>query len=427
MVLKRKRAASDPRDSVSNELQSAFVSVPGQHRNAYRTSDAFGSLSPSPLTVANLSAHNASMPPSSSSLAKASLASVSKASLPSGTGSDAENRLKTWYIFIDRKWPTPAPLSALVAWIKTPRDDDPTPKSRRVVDLHPEVKQMKESKALFHNLRMFGADTRTQGGDPNLDFELDVVWREGCIPKPNTSEDKTLEAALKKFGCPPRPKPDVVYGYAEDTFSAPQMNVIRSLSPAASVTDSAPYMPFYIHEWKAEKTGGNLYQAKLQAARDGAAAVNAMRVFLLENGVPDPGADATAVFSACVTSELLRLSVHWRRVDDRGQITWEMDHLYMARLEEVQDVFAARSVILRIMTWAVGERLKAIRSALDRPIVGRDIIVGPSVLNTSVSPDGVLLTPRTLSDSDKRSVIGQPSSKKRKPHVADSYENADIC
>ncbi|KAK5000117.1 hypothetical protein LTR66_000979 [Elasticomyces elasticus] len=381
MVLKRKRAASDPRDSVSNELQSTFASLPDQHRNTYRTSDAFASLSPSPLTVANLSAHNASMPPSSSSLAKASLASGSRASLPSGTGSDAENRLKTWYIFIDRKWPTPAPLSALVAWIKTPRDDDPTPKSRRVVDLHPEVKQMKEPKALFHNLRMFGADTRTQGGDSNLDFKLDVVWREGCIPKPNTSEDKTLEAALK-------PKPDVVYGYAEDAFSAPQMNIIRSLSPAASVTDSAPYMPFYIHEWKAEKTGGNLYQVKLQAARDGAAAVNAMRVFLLENGVPDPGADATAVSSACVTSELLRLSVHWRRLDDRGQITWEMDHLYMARLEEVQDVFAARSVILRIMTRAVGERLKPIRSALDRPISGSDIMVGPSALNALFSTDG---------------------------------------
>lgn len=81
-------------------------------------------------------------------------------------------------------------------------------------------------------------------------------------------------------------------------------------------------------------------------------------------GSPEPSPADTSVFSLQVYDKYCDYRVHWRRVDDSGLVSYEGDILCSAFFSDERAVFNVRSVILKVLDWARGTRLQAIRKKL---------------------------------------------------------------
>jgi hypothetical protein len=199
-------------------------------------------------------------------------------------------------------------------------------------------------------------------GEEYISRSYSPLWNTKSVPRPNTEHDDILEATLQTVGCPPKPKPDIAYGYTTSSFSASEKIRLEGLSLLTQVTDSESLFPFLIFEWILYK--GNGLRCELQAMRDGAAAVNIFRQFFIETGTEQPREDETAVFCTCVGPNTIDIFVSWHRDDPEEGASWEMDRLYQGFLGRDDMVFHARSILLNILNWARKERLRRIKAAL---------------------------------------------------------------
>lgn len=240
-----------------------------------------------------------------------------------------------------------------------------TPSSRIISRLHSNTRTMQERDALMHLCNyIFYRPSTEPNGERSIFRGLDHRWSANCVPQPDSSGDTVLRDALEAVGIPPRPTPDVTYGYDQSTFTQSERDSIAALSAKSKVTgtNNEPHFPFLVVEWKSRR--GDADKAELQAARCGAAGVYTHWQFLREAGGRTPQPEDTAIFSARVTGDTIDLYVHWRRMDPRDGLSWEMDKIRSAFLDQEEDVYKVRSLLLEILDWARGDRLHQIKAAL---------------------------------------------------------------
>lgn len=331
------------------------------------------------LSRANLEAHNLALSQMSkqgvrtSKVTKATQSSLGDTSSIVSTASAAfkpniDAIYATWDFYLDRHSTKPPALTNLIDRLKSPRTGPPTPKSKRVASLAPNVAKMYEMDSIKTLEKYLGyIPELEEGGEPTVGRVSDRFWREGCVPRP-VNVDSAQEAALKSLGGSPRPKPDITYGYTDNTFTRNELHALRSVAHLMCISDAEyPWLPYFVTEWKSDRAGGTMHDAQRQAMRDGSAAVWAMHKFLVEAGFQTPPPEMTAMFSLCTNGVIAELRVHWRSCCAAAQeLSWEADLLFAGFIRDVDNMFQLRCLMLNMLTWAREDRLDHIRVALSK-------------------------------------------------------------
>lgn len=201
-------------------------------------------------------------------------------------------------------------------------------------------------------------------GEPGIFRTRNRLFSAGTLPLIDGGDNEFLAIALEQAGIPSQPKSDFAYGYLPEVFDQRALGILRTLPLSCMVYKMQPLMPYWVVEWKTQESGGTMKQAKIQATRDGAAAVNAMFNLYetLGHTLSDPA--STAVFSTRIDSETVETFIHWRHIDDIGEVSFEAKRVDSAFLHNKEMVFALRGTLLNILTWATGPRLQEIRKIL---------------------------------------------------------------
>ncbi|KAI4181274.1 MAG: hypothetical protein L6R41_006720 [Letrouitia leprolyta] len=236
---------------------------------------------------------------------------------------NAEHILNLYRFFVDRNKQLPAKLEELVCRLKSSRQCDITPNSKAVhiaKQLNQGLSEGMELHVLMDKL-LYRAKWFGDGdleGEPLITQGRDDQWSDR-LPRPDTSKDHDLAAAMEKLGLPKKPKPDMTFGYNDEAFP------------------------------------------------DGLKAHS------------EPSAVDTCIFSLVIYARHCEYRVHWRRVDDDdGTISYEGDIISQAFFNDVEQIFKTRGVFLKTLEWARGSRLKTIQDAL-RALGSRKAVhqVGP--------------------------------------------------
>ncbi|MCJ1473265.1 hypothetical protein MMC13_001916 [Lambiella insularis] len=280
---------------------------------------------------------------------------------------DLKRCLDEYRMHLDRHNELPYHLQSLKTLVLEPRQAPPSPVSRKIASANYHTRNLSENDAMSLLEDLLGytpQDSLRNNGERGVIRSHNQQWNANAVPIPATQHNETLAAAIKAVGSPPKPKPDIIYGYSHDIFIPFEISHARSCSSATRLTDKEkePLWPFFIMEWKSDL--GLMDNGRLQAMRDGAAAVNILWHLFNETGTAQPQEHETAVFCACVGPETIDIYVSWRRDHPLEGLSWEMDRIYRALLDDEDRVFDARSVLLNILEWARSTRLDRIKAAL---------------------------------------------------------------
>ncbi|KAL9011390.1 MAG: hypothetical protein Q9173_003761 [Seirophora scorigena] len=321
--------------------------------------------------------------------------------------------LETYRIYKDRDKPMPNDLQELVDTLREDRGTEITPKSKFIQDYGKLVIESRKEDMALHILadkityaeKLSPAD---DDGEPLIRRGRSDQWYDR-VPKPtDANEDlaRALEKAMEAQGTPPKPKPDISFGYSDDAFDAVQLTLFKSLPKEYHLHSEAPWFPYMVVEWKSVKRP--IIEAEQQALRDAAAANDTLfRFFKLAYPAQGPPAYLTCVFSLCVHCKGFDYRVHWRRFADEGTISWEGDVVADARWNRQKEVFHARGAIMKTLDWVRGVRLKAIRAALMK----LRTTLGPTALPTNI----ILPTPpASRKQAPKTPLQGSPEHKRRR-------------
>ncbi|KAL8916918.1 MAG: hypothetical protein Q9208_008282, partial [Pyrenodesmia sp. 3 TL-2023] len=281
----------------------------------------------------------------------------------------ADSILDTFRIYLDRNKPMPEDLRTLVQKLQEKRGVDITPKSKFIEATREECKIMKEDM----NLHTLADSILYRGWLYEGDEEGEKLICRGRsdqwydrVPRPvETSKESNvaLQAAMKAQGLPPKPKPDLSFGYRDDAFDRDLTNKRKALPEQQRLSSAKPWFPYLVGEWKSAEQSPR--KAEQQALRDAAAAIDTLyQLFKLAHPDREPSPATTCVFSLCVHYQGFDYRVHWRRVDDEGTVTYEGDRVTDARFHKPLEVFEARGAIRKTLDWVRGARLTAIKEAL---------------------------------------------------------------
>lgn len=333
------------------------------------------------LTKANLALFNGDEVDTVQSKASTVRSSSSRASAASIYR--VRQSLKNHGILMDEATELPIDIDQLVKTVKQPRKKDTAPqhdtlspnltpaetstddRSRGVTPISEMaanrskiISNMREANAIWELGTIFAP--KFDQKDALIEQQINQLFVMNSIPSKHTSPGPDLRL--------PTPKPDFTYGYSESAFTREESNLLSLLRTTTEkiclVTDHMPFLPFWVIEWKAKNTNGNIAVAENQASRAGAAIVFGMFNLLQALGQPEPGRAQTAAFSLCVDSYTAHLRVHWRSVDQSGEVLYQSDVIQDAMINRKMDVFEIRTTILNILKWAQGERLKSIKDAM---------------------------------------------------------------
>jgi hypothetical protein len=164
--------------------------------------------------------------------------------------------------------------------------------------------------------------------------------------------------------------------------------------------------PFLTSQWKAPKSGGTLYAAQNQAARDGAVLVNYLYDFYRTAYDRTPTAVEAHHFSLQCDMSYGEIWVHWRE-----DVNHHMEHIHSFSLRDEAAVAEARGFLRNIVTYATGERLLMLREALplfaERQRQGQypSVPYAESTVSSSIPPSLPPTSPpasRTSEPSKKR-------------------------
>lgn len=161
-----------------------------------------------------------------------------------------------------------------------------------------------------------------------------------------------------------------MFGLDESGPFSPQRNLIKLLKNDIAIAEGIDF-PFLIVEWKSESRAGTSHAAQSQAARGGAAIVNAMRKLygmIAPNGNPEALgytnlAARTACFSCVIAGWTIGLWVHWFGFAD-GVIEWYSTVLLETRVRTYEDFIVLHRAIHNILDWGCGERVTQIQEVL---------------------------------------------------------------
>lgn len=152
-------------------------------------------------------------------------------------------------------------------------------------------------------------------------------------------------------------------------------------------------------------------EAERQASRDGAVLVNSMHQ-LLKAAYPDtdPDPQHTAHVSIVCDMRTMVAWVHWRQVDNEGNITYEMERLAQSFCNDSKATQQVRRVDKNLRENAVGPRLEMIKRAIEA-LKGKLDAEGSTVSRQRVPNLATLSVSSTSSDSPvrKRSRLDAPS------------------
>ncbi|KAL8770156.1 MAG: hypothetical protein Q9209_003998 [Squamulea sp. 1 TL-2023] len=374
MVGKRKRG--DESGLEGSQGRAHYVDEPSSRTPQLTQSnlDRFNQQTPSDLTPAKVFPppfqfimNQAPATPTGSKKTK-TISSVTK----------ADSILDTFRIYLDRNKPMPLDLENLVFKLQEKRGTDVTPKSKFIEATRDECRIMKEDM----NLHTLADSILYRGWLYEGDEEGEKLICRGRsdqwydrVPRPvetNEESNLALHAAMKAQGLPPKPKPDLSYGYRDDAFDRNLTNKRKALPERQRLFSAQPWFPYLVGEWKSAEQSPR--KAEQQALRDAAAAIDSLYQ-LFKAAYPDqvPSPAMTCVFSLCVHYQGFDYRVHWRRVDNDGVITYEGDRVADARYHKPLEVFEARGAILKTLDWVRGARLTAIKDAL-RAVKPRSVL-----------------------------------------------------
>ncbi|KAL8707812.1 MAG: hypothetical protein Q9220_007219 [cf. Caloplaca sp. 1 TL-2023] len=279
----------------------------------------------------------------------------------------AERILDGRRMYIDRGAPFPSELQPLVTSIKEARPAPITPNSKMIAKVNFKTQKMSEMDAL-HTLvdKLIYRPELVAGddGEKSVAWTFDHLWLDR-VPPPEGGHDgeaKTLREAMEAIGCPPKPKPDVTYGYADDALSQKFLQNVSAWYSEVLVLENQPWFPYLVVEWKGQD--GTMREARLQARRDAAAEISCMHKFFKTAGHQNPSVNLTCVFSLCVDANTAEYRLHWRDVTNSREIQYHAERIQSALLCEEESVFRLRGMIIKTLDWVRGERLTAVQESL---------------------------------------------------------------
>ncbi|KAL8676761.1 MAG: hypothetical protein Q9186_006742, partial [Xanthomendoza sp. 1 TL-2023] len=279
--------------------------------------------------------------------------------------------LDTWRIHIDLNKAKPECLEDLVHHLQDKRGIDVTPKSKFLQNNAELVMKKRNEDMAVHLLAdqityMEQLSPAHDDGEPLIQRGRSDQWYDR-VPRPVDADGKlaaALEQAMEAEGSPPRPKPDMSFGFANHAFNDIQLARIKTLPKEYHLYSDAPWFPYQVMEWKSHQRSP--VGAEQQAQRDATAAGDTLyRLLKLAYPYEEPSPASTCIFSLCVHSSGFDFRVHWRCVANDGKVSWEGDRVVDARWHKPDEVFEARGAIMKTLDWARSTRLTDIRDALE--------------------------------------------------------------
>jgi hypothetical protein len=178
--------------------------------------------------------------------------------------------------------------------------------------------------------------------------------------------------------------------------------------------------PFITYEYKSPISSGTIAEAEQQASRGASAIVNSMYQFL-RAADPDkqPGVDDTSHISITCDMRTVVIWIHWREVDEDGNVTYEMEKVAQSFCDDETALRGIRDVIKNVTEHGMTTRLSMIRQASEQLAAGsnRTASSAPaSVLSLSRQEKLVSVLPSpvlTSTSSDSRSASASSPPKKR--------------
>jgi len=347
-----------------------------------------GSPPVKPLTRANLAALQKTMVGRGNRNRTRSdnVSGTTRLSNNSASSSVTDAVLERWAFHANRNLPQPPGLQELISLVTIPRDGAITPNSRAITAMHQETQKLFEFDAIDALATYLGYLGEIHaGGEKNICRGMNHQWRDDAMPAPPMiiNDLGVPETAQRIIGIPSSPKPDIIYGYSDTSFNRDDLNTLRDLPRDHQLREEGPWFPFCIYEWKSGRSASE-WKALCQARRDGPVAINASWNLFKTAHFTDIPAEHTAVFTVCVTSNIVQININWRRVGSDGELSWECDEIESGFIRKAHEMFRIRSVLLNILEWARGPRLalftKALRKSREQPASGSAACsAGPSV------------------------------------------------
>ncbi|KAL8937486.1 MAG: hypothetical protein Q9216_004395 [Gyalolechia sp. 2 TL-2023] len=357
MLGKRKRGQG-PQQTQSNQTRASLLTQENLKAFDVLAGDAASIIKNYPSPFEAMSYQSPSSPKKSTSTTTKS------------TGlTKAERILDLYRFFLDRKKPLPTPLRNFIQQLKVPRQCDITPNSKNVKFAKEVNKGLSENMELHilvdklvYRPKWFGQDD--VDGEPLIYQGLNDQWADRIPRPPDAVSSTALAAAMDQLGLPKRPKPDISYGYGDDAFPDDLRACIDALPADLLVYQKKPWFPYMVVQWKS--VSGTVREVEQQVRRDTSAAGDTIyRFFKHAQPHQEPSPADTCVFSLIVYARHCEYRIHWRRVDDEdGTISYEGDIIARAFLDEEDEIFKTRGVMLKTLSWARGSRLTAIQAAL---------------------------------------------------------------
>ena len=171
---------------------------------------------------------------------------------------------------------------------------------------------------------------------------------------------------MLNLGYPPKPKPDINYGY-DDTAFTPQESVNMKGLADLLVHGGKPWLPYLMVQWNSSQK--SYRKGQEQTRRDAATAIHSMYRFFTYSApgyAPgyEPGEAETCVFTMVVNPDIFKYRSHWRQHNERGRVCYHWEGIASALFEDEEQVFRGRSAILATLDWVRGSRLQAIQRKL---------------------------------------------------------------
>ena len=201
-----------------------------------------------------------------------------------------------------------------------------------------------------------GQTVQREWPEDGLNINQNQPFLTGSLNSLTTGGNKEWHRTLNLLPRIKNPKPDTAYSYAINSLTTPEQEVCMVNIMYAGISKGI-YLPAIINEF--DQT--NHPCAIAQAARSGAAIVNATRELVKRSGkdIMKPGPDVdTVAFSFPNTYSVAHLYVHWALVRER-KVTYHMHPLRFYVIDPMQDgIFQQRRDLNNLLEWMLFERRK---------------------------------------------------------------------
>jgi hypothetical protein len=267
-----------------------------------------------------------------------------------------------------------------------------TPNSARLAGQYYQLQELNEaaSARILEDCLLFQGET-SDNGIPKIVREPDLNLAKKYLPK---IHEGFFE---KEVGTLEQPRPDSTLGYILSPRARP-----GDWATAFDSREEARFMgtainrdlsfPWLTAQWKSQKHGQSQYQAKHQAARDGAAIVTYLVGFYKDAGEETLDVVKTCHFSLTCDKETVKLWVHWLEVErhqNKDVKMYYMECIEMAHVPLANDVWKIRRDLHNLLDYALAERLTAIKNAIPKLSIGRGFRSNADGLVSTVSDTSI--------------------------------------